>query len=64
MDVAPSRCLAKVAPAMDRPDGFTVLDALPGRLLDLDLEDLTRSLRRRRIIDENVPFSVNKRARD
>ena len=25
---------------MDEPDGLTVLDALPGRLLALDLEDL------------------------
>ena len=25
---------------MDKPDGLTVLDALPGRLLELDLEDL------------------------
>ena len=40
MGVAPNRWLAKVASAMDKPDGFTVLDALPGRLLDLDLEDL------------------------
>ena len=40
MGVAPSRWLAKVASAMDKPDGFTVLDALPGRLLALDLEDL------------------------
>ena len=40
MGVASSRWLAKVASAMDKPDGFTVLDALPGRLLALDLEDL------------------------
>ena len=40
MGVAPNRWLAKVASAMDKPDGFTVLDALPGRLLALDLEDL------------------------
>ena len=40
MGVASSRWLAKVASAMDKPDGLTVLDALPGRLLDLDLEDL------------------------
>ena len=40
MGVASNRWLAKVASAMDKPDGFTVLDALPGRLLALDLEDL------------------------
>ena len=40
MGVASSRWLAKVASAMDKPDGLTVLDALPGRLLELDLEDL------------------------
>ena len=40
MGVAPNRWLAKVASAMDKPDGFTVLDALPGRLLELDFEDL------------------------
>ena len=40
MGVAPSRWLAKVGSAMNKPDGFTVLDALPGRLLALDLEDL------------------------
>ena len=40
MGVAPNRWLAKVASAMDKPDGLTVLDALPGRLLALDLEDL------------------------
>ena len=40
MGVASNRWLAKVASAMDKPDGLTVLDALPGRLLDLDLEDL------------------------
>ena len=41
MGVVSSRWLAKVASAMDKPDGLTVLDALPGRLLDLDLEDLS-----------------------
>ena len=40
MGVAPNRWLAKVASAMDKPDGLTVLDALPGRLLALGLEDL------------------------
>ena len=40
MGVAPNRWLAKVASAMDKPDGFTVLEALPGRLLDLDIEAL------------------------
>ena len=40
MGVASSRWLAKVASAMDKPDELTVLDALPGRLLALDLEDL------------------------
>ena len=40
MGVASNRWLAKVASAMDKPDGLTVLDALPGRLLALDLEDL------------------------
>ena len=40
MGVASNRWLAKVASAMDKPDGLTVLDALPGRLLELDLEDL------------------------
>ena len=37
MGVAPNRWLAKVASAMDKPDGLTVLDALPGYLLALDL---------------------------
>ena len=40
MGVASNRWLAKVASAIDKPDGLTVLDALPGRLLELDLEDL------------------------
>ena len=30
----------KVASALDKPDGLTVLDAPPGRLIELDLEDL------------------------
>ena len=32
--------VAKVASAMDKPDGLTVLDALPCRLLELDFNDL------------------------
>jgi DNA polymerase-4 len=37
--LAPSRLLAKIASNLQKPDGLTVLgaDALPGRLLDLDL---------------------------
>ena len=41
MGFAPNRLLAKVASDMDKPDGLTVLhpSELPGRLLDLVLED-------------------------
>jgi len=37
--LAPSRLLAKIASNLHKPDGLTLLgaDALPGRLLDLDL---------------------------
>lgn len=40
---APSRLLAKIAADMDKPDGLTVLPhgSLPGRLLELDLKDIT-----------------------
>lgn len=40
--MGPNRQLAKIASDMDKPDGLTVLhpDALPGRLLDLDLDDI------------------------
>ncbi len=39
---APNRWLAKIAAALDKPDGLTVLHPrdLPGRLLTLDLEDV------------------------
>ena len=39
---APNRWLAKIAADMNKPNGLTVLQPndLPGRLLDLDLEDL------------------------
>ena len=60
MGVASNRWLAKVASAMDKPDGFTVLDALPGRLLALDLEDLPgvgARVRARR----DVPLAVSRR---
>ncbi len=40
--VAPNETLAKVASAMDKPDGLVVLraDELPDRLFELDLDDL------------------------
>ncbi|MGE0753941.1 MAG: impB/mucB/samB family protein [Alphaproteobacteria bacterium] len=40
--VAPNKYLAKVATDMQKPNGFTILtaDSLPGRLLELKLDDL------------------------
>lgn len=40
--IAPNRQLAKIASGMDKPDGLTVLkpEDLPGRLLDLELDDI------------------------
>ena len=51
--VAPNKFLAKTASNMQKPDGFTILDELPGRLFDLKLTDLTG-------INVNMEYRLNK----
>jgi DNA polymerase-4 len=56
--IAPNRQLAKIASDMDKPNGLTILrpEDLPGRLLDLQIDDIpgVGGRMRKRLIDSGI----------